>query len=634
MEFSDLIWKKETSNLFCFLYLYKTTIINISALSFFYYLNKVAPFWALPILKESDFMRIWNKINLKQKILGLFIPLNIFSILLILVVSVSVIVRNSKAEMIQNVTDKIKLVGEQSELIISNAKYNIKAFSTSSALQNSISENYKTDAYGSYLFYSAMHTSIYSIMDIETLISSGYIHTYDNKIYNIKEDTINYTPSDSLLNDYQTILSYNGQIILRPPMEVNDKSALNISKSLIDITTGKCLGILSFDIKENLFYDSYNKISDSKNEEFLITDSDGRVLSAQNRSLLGHSISTDLIDIAQKDKSDYEIRTLNNVKKLVMSVPVNGTDYHVICLVPYKSIFQNALDLVKILALIGAIVLLTTFCLAQLLAISLVKPLKKLMLYADKVGQGSLDMPLVHNSSDEIGLLADNFYNMVQNIKSLTQSIYNEQNNKREYELRLLQAQINPHFLYNCLDNIITLIESKENQTATSMVHHLGRYYRLILSKGKNIITIDEELQLVKDYLEIQLIKKPDFFTYHIQIDESIKKYKIHKMILQPIVENSVIHGFSNTNIKNMIDIQIFIISNDVVIEIKDNGCGIPQSTLEQIFTPKELTIPRHFGLRNIHERIQLKYGTQYGLTITSREDLNTITTITFPKSL
>jgi two-component system sensor histidine kinase YesM len=283
---------------------------------------------------------------------------------------------------------------------------------------------------------------------------------------------------------------------------------------------------------------------------------------------------------------------------------------------------------------IGGIVLITTFFLAQFLAFSLVKPLKKLMLYADKVGQGSLDTPLVHNSSDEIGLLADNFYKMVQNIKSLTQSIYNEQNKKREYELRLLQAQINPHFLYNCLDNIITLIESKENQTAASMVHHLGRYYRLILSKGRNIITIKEELQLVRDYLEIQLIKNPDLFTYHIQVDECMEEYKIQKMILQPIMENSVIHGFSNTNIKGRIDIKLFTTNNDVIIVVKDNGRGISKSTLKQIFTPNELTMPKHFGLRNINERIQIKYGTQYGLSVTSSEGLNTITTITFPKLL
>ena len=579
-------------------------------------------------------MKIWNKINLKQKILSLFIPINIISILLILVVSVTVIVRNSKVETIQNVMDKLKLVGEQAELIISNAKYNVKAFSTSSALQNSISANYKTDTYGSYMFYSAMHNSVYNIMDIETLISNGYIHTYDNKIYNLKEDTINYTPSEYMLEDYQTVTSYKGKIILRPPMDPTGKSALNISKSLIDITTGKCLGILSFDIKEKLFYDSYSKISDSRNEEFLITDSAGNILSAQKRSLLGQSINWELIDIIQKDKKDYEILTINNIKKLVMSVPVNDTDYHIICLVPYKTIFQNALDLVRILVVIGGIVLITTFFLAQFLAFSLVKPLKKLMLYADKVGQGSLDTPLVHNSSDEIGLLADNFYKMVQNIKSLTQSIYNEQNKKREYELRLLQAQINPHFLYNCLDNIITLIESKENQTAASMVHHLGRYYRLILSKGRNIITIKEELQLVRDYLEIQLIKNPDLFTYHIQVDECMEEYKIQKMILQPIMENSVIHGFSNTNIKGRIDIKLFTTNNDVIIVVKDNGRGISKSTLKQIFTPNELTMPRHFGLRNINERIQIKYGTQYGLSVTSSEGLNTITTITFPKLL
>ncbi|SHJ63139.1 Histidine kinase-, DNA gyrase B-, and HSP90-like ATPase [Anaerocolumna jejuensis DSM 15929] len=579
-------------------------------------------------------MSFWNKLNLKQKILTVFIPLIVLSILLILTVSVSVIARSSRKETIQNAIDKCTLVGKQAELIISNTTYNIKAFSTSSTLQESIRADYTKDTYGSYLFYSAMHTSVYNIMDIENLISSGYVQTFDNRIYDIKTDKVSYAPDNYMQKEYHYITSMGGQILIRPATDKSVKSAYNISKTLIDIKTGNCLGILSFNIKESLFYQSYSNISDSQEEEFLITDGSGKIISAKNRSLPGKTISSDMLHLIGESKTASRELVYEREKKMAVSVPVGETGYHVICLIPYKSIYQNALELVRILLIIGVLVLITTFFLARFLAESLVWPLQKLTSFAGKVGEGSLDISIELNSSDEIGLLARQFQKMVQNIKQLTQQIYTEQNNKREYELRLLQSQINPHFLYNCLDNITTLIEAGENSTAVNMIHHLGRYYRFILSKGRNIITIKEEIQIVKDYLEIQLIKKPGLFTYDIQAEDTVKDYKILKFLLQPIVENSVIHGFSNCEYNGCIGVSFHVNEkDDIVITIEDNGQGIPQKTLEQIFIPSEVSIPKHFGLSNINERIRLKFGEAYGLTIMPKET-GTVITLTFPKML
>ena len=223
---------------------------------------------------------------------------------------------------------------------------------------------------------------------------------------------------------------------------------------------------------------------------------------------------------------------------------------------------------------------------------------------------------------------------MNESIRELTIRIYNEQNQKKEFELRLLQAQINPHFLYNCLDNISSLITDKKNDTSISMIYHLGKYYRYVLSKGRNIITIHEEIDLIRNFLEIHLIKSPDLFTYNIEIDPLVLDFKILKMLLQPIVENSVVHGFSGYTTGGRLYVKGFSESDNIFIIISDNGKGIPENILNSLFLPTSPSFPKHFGLKNIKERLQLKFGDNFHFEVSSVENKKTEVTIRFPKVL
>ena len=232
-------------------------------------------------------------------------------------------------------------------------------------------------------------------------------------------------------------------------------------------------------------------------------------------------------------------------------------------------------------------------------------------------------------------MLAERFQKMNRNIHNLTMRICNEQALKKEYELNLLQAQINPHFLYNCLDNISSLIADYKTETATSMIHHLGRYYRGVLSKGRNMITIGEEIQLLQDYMEIHLQKAPELFQYMIQIDENVAELKILKMLLQPIVENTILHGFTGYK-KNR---HIAIVGEQrgpvIYITVEDDGRGIQKDVLDSVFTETaSVIIPKHFGLKNVQERIRLKYGEAYGASVWSEPDKGTRVTVSFPKIL
>lgn len=581
--------------------------------------------------------------NMKRKILAVFLPLLMLSTLLILVSSISLIIRNGKAEALNNAKDKLSLVTGQTDQILSNITYNIKAFSTSSALQDAIRAEYPDNNYGNYMFSSTMHNAVHNIMEIQSLISSGYIHTRDGRVFDIKTDEIR-TPDAEMDARYREIAAEKGRILLEYPADKSGAAALTVSKSLIDIRSGSCLGILTFDIKESLFYDSYHSVSDEENECFLLIDSAGTIISSENRDELQTTASTEILGLLEgmgkpEQKTQYKSggkipQETTAEHMLLLSSETENGDYLVVYMMRYYRIYKEALNLALFLLIIGILVLVVGVLLSSRLAQSIVGPVIRLADYADEAGKGNFDLPVPVHSGDEIGFLAERFGVMNHNIKELTTGIYNEQTQKKEYELKMLQAQINPHFLYNCLDNISSLITDQKNETATAMVSHLGRYYRAILSKGRNIITIREELELIRAYLEIQLIRIPDLFTYEITVDEDILDFKILKMILQPIVENSVIHGFAGFKNSGRIKIEGTLENQTVCILISDNGKGIPEGSRSSIFAPAPTAIPKHFGLKNIQERIRLKHGEKYGISIKSEQGQGTQIEVRFPKTL
>lgn len=591
-------------------------------------------------MRRTYFFTNWN---MKRKILAVFLPLLMLSTLLILVSSISLIIRNGKAEALSNAKDKLSLVTGQTDQILSNITYNIKAFSTSSALQDAIRAEYPDNNYGNYMFSSTMHNAVHNIMEIQSLISSGYIHTRDGRVFDIKTDEIR-TPDAEMDARYREIAAEKGRILLEYPADKSGAAALTVSKSLIDIRSGSCLGILTFDIKESLFYDSYHSVSDEENECFLLIDSAGTIISSENRDELQTTASPEILGLLEgmgkpEQKTQYKSggkipQETTAEHMLLLSSETENGDYLVVYMMRYYRIYKEALNLALFLLIIGILVLAAGVLLSSRLAQSIVGPVIRLADYADEAGKGNFDLPVPVHSGDEIGFLAERFGVMNHNIKELTTRIYNEQTQKKEYELKMLQAQINPHFLYNCLDNISSLITDQKNETATAMVSHLGRYYRAILSKGRNIITIREELELIRAYLEIQLIRIPDLFTYEITVDEDILDFKILKMILQPIVENSVIHGFAGFKNSGRIKIEGTLENQTVCILISDNGKGIPEGSRSSIFAPAPTAIPKHFGLKNIQERIRLKHGEKYGISIKSEQGQGTQIEVRFPKTL
>lgn len=280
-------------------------------------------------------------------------------------------------------------------------------------------------------------------------------------------------------------------------------------------------------------------------------------------------------------------------------------------------------------ALISAALLVAG--LALLLARLITRPLTVLGNTMLKVQHGDLNATMQEGGFREIRLISDTFNAMLSRLRELMDQIVEEQEKKRLHELNALQAQINPHFLYNTLDSIIWMEERGKSQESIRMVSALAKLFRISISKGRNEITVREELEHVRNYLIIQKMRFQDKFLYTIDAGEDALPQRTVKLIIQPLAENALNHAIDETlNEQLHLNIKAFIDGDDLCFTIEDDGVGIPEEKLATL-----LTMPSGqsgIGIRNVHERIQLTYGRQYGLTIQSTEDVGTRITVRLPR--
>ena len=247
----------------------------------------------------------------------------------------------------------------------------------------------------------------------------------------------------------------------------------------------------------------------------------------------------------------------------------------------------------------------------------------------DQVNHGSREVTVSSDSEDEVGILINSFHNMMDEINRLIDEVYVNKIALKEYELKALQAQINPHFLYNTL-SMMNWMAIRSNQMEISKVTlALSTFYRTALSKGEDVVTVENCIQNMQAYLEIQLTMHDNNFTVDWDIDPTIKNEKMPKLLLQPVVENAIEHGIDE---KEDGDKKIFLSfrgnGDDVVITVRDNGMGMPQEKAETLVTYQA----KGYGLKNVNDRIRLLYGENYGIRILSAPDEGTTVMMRFPK--
>jgi two-component system, sensor histidine kinase YesM len=268
---------------------------------------------------------------------------------------------------------------------------------------------------------------------------------------------------------------------------------------------------------------------------------------------------------------------------------------------------------------------------------SITKPIRMLCDKTAMVAKGDFTARSTCENHDELSILSDSFNDMAFKLEQQVKSIRLEQENLRYMESKLLQTQINPHFLYNTLDTIVWLIEGDKNKEAIDMVVSLSEFFRIIVSKGKDFITIREEEMHIKSYLQIQQSRYKDILDYEINIPEELYGYEILKLTLQPLIENSLYHGIKMLRARGKITVTGEVMNEIIRFHVIDNGIGMNEEELTAL--RKEIVMPGSkqstgFGLANVNKRIKLNYGDIYGLDIQSKKGEGTDIMIKIPARL
>lgn len=294
-------------------------------------------------------------------------------------------------------------------------------------------------------------------------------------------------------------------------------------------------------------------------------------------------------------------------------------------------ITDNLREIAQLLALAAIAIVAATLAVSFLFSRVLSRPIHDLisaMAQFEKNADNFVYEPV--SGVREVQNLSSSFAHMVRKIQQLMATVRAEEVNLRKTELRALQAQINPHFLYNTLDSISWMCERGKNQEAVVMVNALAQLFRISISKGHELIPIRSEVQHAKSYLQIQSVRYKDQFSYRFEVDESCLDYLCNKITLQPIIENAIYHGINGLVDEGEIVIRIESQGDDILATVEDNGVGMEKEQIEAIFRRSDSK--SGIGIKNVNDRLKIWFGEAYGITIESVPDKGTRVIVRMPK--
>ena len=386
---------------------------------------------------------------------------------------------------------------------------------------------------------------------------------------------------------------------------------------------------VSLDLSFSSISSYINNVSIGQRGYCFLMDDEGNIVYHPQQQLLYAGLKTENTSaLAALDDGTYVDDTV-----IYCLTSVEGSDWRIIG-VSYvdELVNRNVQDMIRLSCLLAVVVLaaalLTSFLLSQLLG----RPLRGLASAMENFETDADHFtyrPV--GGTREVRELSDSFGHMVLRIQQLMSTVREEEINLRKTELKALQAQINPHFLYNTLDSIAWMCEQGRNTDAVKMVHALARLFRISISKGNELIPIAKEIEHAESYLQIQKYRYKNQFTYEFDVDPTCLNYYCNKITLQPIIENAINHGLDLLVDEGRITVRVYPDGEDIVFTVQDNGVGMSEEQVASILhqDPKDRT---GIGIKNVNDRLQIYFGKQYGLHITSELDVGTCVEIRMPK--
>lgn len=346
----------------------------------------------------------------------------------------------------------------------------------------------------------------------------------------------------------------------------------------------------------------------------------------------GRVKENNLVAAGYDDGSREEV--FNGTSQTVVTKTVGYTGWKLVGVIKGTGISLNMLKTRLFIVFVILLIIFIVIIINSYISFRVTNPIRELEKSVKELEEGNLDADIYMGGSYEVQHLGKSVQDMKFRIKGLMQDIVNEHEEKRKSEFDSLQAQINPHFLYNTLDIIVWQIENEKQSEAVHTVTALARFFRLSLGKGKNIVTVKDEIDHVRNYLMIQHMRFKNKFDYEFDVAEDVLELPSLKLMLQPLVENAIYHGMEFMDGDGMITVKAWRKEDELYLSVADNGLGMTEDKVEMILTGKSTSGNGRgsgIGVKNVNERIKLYFGEAYGLTIDSEPDEGTTVIIHLP---
>jgi two-component system sensor histidine kinase YesM len=572
-------------------------------------------------------------VTIRNKIFIYNILIILFSILLMTIlvniITSKAILKNAKTK----TQRELSLIVNNIDSIVHNVNNYIISFSIEKNLQDVLKDfpelpvnpaeiyNAQIKSLESYTYIRGLNEYIesYEIYNssFEPFKVSGYIETSTH---------LGITEEEKQIINKTLYPQWMGPSKFRNKTTKLEEWVLVINKKVIDYNAGKHLGFVSFYLKEDKLKNVLSPLDNLSGDVHIINNKN-IIVSSTERDNIGeklHNVLTlnknQLSSLYEKKSGTYKLRDID----IFISVQdYKKLGWKIIYAIPYNIISSEKNILLFTIILIGFSCVLVSFFVSFLVSNNISKPIFSLANVMTSIKNGDLNVRFPVKSTNEIGVLGMGFNSLMDKIDTLLKTVYSEQRQLRDYEFKLIQAQINPHFLYNSLGMIESLINIREYEEAVSHVHSLTNFYRLSLSTGADLITLEQEFQITESYLEIQKRRYIEYIDFSLHLEEKVKFVIIPKLTLQPIVENSIYHGLKESKNKGFIKVLGKCVNNELLLTVHDTGKGIDP---EKISTLLQTGDNESFGLHSINKRIQLLFGENYGITIES--ELNSYTKV------
>ncbi len=528
-----------------------------------------------------------------------------------------------------NIEESLTQVDTSIEYLIENVYYVSKIIVADNNMINYMSKNGGTLDNDEVIRLNALYSSIVnassSIESVAYFNDRKYFETYSISTPKGKYDSFKQLKVKVDFDIYRPYERYYSTLGTRNVVSFY-KRTLN-SNNLAEE-----LGILRIDVLESAIEETYSYIDVYDSGSIFIINKNGFIISHENKELLSTNIFQQPLfedkkeQIIENEKQSY-LKTIDGVEYLVTTLKESDHGLYYVACVPYNDIIESLMSYRNSTIIITIIAFITLFTVFNYISSKVSAPITKLNHIIKNVEINNFDVIIPVTSKDEIGEMAESVNNLIKKINELIKENYETKILKNEAELVALQSQISPHFLYNTLDIAIWSAKAENAELTEEIVLNIASFFRLGLNDGNIITTVENEIAHLKSYVSLQNLRYDEPPEVIYIIDEDILDLNIIKLILQPFVENSYQHGFVEGRDDYRLEVHGYIMEDDLIFQIIDNGVGFNTNLNSSLTLPSPQR--KGYGVRNVDERIKLDYGDDYGVEISSQVNVGTTVRLT-----